>query len=238
MSEAVFHKTGAVIKATAAAAITAGEVQRIAGQPALAIADVASGAIVEWCREAEVKGTFTAVAVAANAGDPVWFDASAGTFTIQPCVAAGDFLAGVLTAAMDASATSGYILLGAVNLAIPVHTWGNKTWETKTANYTVDAEDAGKAIFLVKDGGVITLPATVAGLEVIVVNGSADGGALISISPNANDKIMGPDIAGTDNKDQQNTKATADRWDYMRLIGDGADGWFIQDYKGTWTEEA
>ena len=88
------------------------------------------------------------------------------------------------------------------------------------------------------DAKVFTLPATVAGLEVIIVNDAADGEILMSVSPNANDKIMGPDIAGTDNKDQQNTKATANRGDYIWLVGDGADGWWIRERRGTWVEES
>lgn len=238
MSEAAYNGEGELIRETASAAVTAGQVERKAGCPSYAVNDYAANDISNYQRTGEVKGTFTAVAVAANAGDPVWFDASANAFTIQPCSAAGDFIAGILSRAMAASATTGYLLLGVANNQIPVHNWQNKTWEVKTSNYTVDAQDAGKVLVAATDAIVFTLPATVAGLEVIIANIAADGGALLSISPNASDKIMGPDVAGTDNKDQQNTKATQDRWDFQRLIGDGADGWFITEKKGTWAEEA
>ncbi len=111
--------------------------------------------------------------------------------------------------------------------------------ETKSANYTIDAQDTGKIIYIDTDAFTVTLPATVVGLgPVTFVNAGAFGGVAINLSPNANDKIMGPDIAGTDNKDLINTKATARRGDYVTLEADGADGWYVSDIKGTWAEEA
>ena len=51
-------------------------------------------------------------------------------------------------------------------------------------------------------------------------------------------KIMGADVAGTDNKDQINTKTTAIRGDWMHLVGDGSNGWYIVGKRGTWAEES
>ena len=110
--------------------------------------------------------------------------------------------------------------------------------ETKSANYTMDAEDTGKIIYIDTDAFTITLPATVAGLTYTFVNAGAFGGVAINLSPNANDKIMGPDIGGTDNKDLINTKATARRGDFVTFVGDGTDGWKVTAIKGTWAEEA
>jgi len=45
-------------------------------------------------------------------------------------------------------------------------------------------------------------------------------------------------MTGTDNKDLVNTKATALRGDYMVVESDGADGWYILDGVGIWTEES
>lgn len=109
--------------------------------------------------------------------------------------------------------------------------------ETKSANYTMDAEDTGKVIYIDTDAFAITLPATVVGYKYTFVNAGAFGAVAINISPDANDKIMGPDIAGTDNKDLINTKATARRGDYVTMIADGANGWMVTDIKGTWAEE-
>ena len=68
-------------------------------------------------------------------------------------------------------------------------------------------------------------------------NITADGGALMSVSPNASDKIMGPDVTGVDDKDYQLTKATQKQGDYLHIVGDGASGWFVKSSRGTWTQE-
>jgi hypothetical protein len=116
--------------------------------------------------------------------------------------------------------------------------FANKVQETHAANYTVDLQDCGKVLNVNTDAVVITLPATDVGIDVVVRNIAALGVSGVSISPNANDKIQGPDTAGTDNKDQINTKATAQRGDFLHLLADGAEGWFIKRKKGTWAEEA
>ena len=237
-NEASYYGEGEVIRETAAAAVTAGQVELKAGQPSFANNDYAASDIANYGIGKEVEGTFTAVAVAANAGDPVWFDASANTFTISPVSAAGDFMAGTLTRSMAASATTGYVKLGGVNNAVPAHLWQGKAFEVITADKTLDAQDVGKIMCMNSDAKTVTLPATVAGLEFIICNIAGDGGALLSVSPNANDKLMGADVAGVDNKDYQNTKATQDRWDYIKIVGDGADGYWVTEVKGTWAQEA
>ena len=112
------------------------------------------------------------------------------------------------------------------------------TFEEIAANKTLDAEDDGECFYVTADAKTITLPATAAGIDVIIINGAADGTVAVNISPNANDKIMGPDIAGTDNKDQINTKTTALLHDYLHIVADGTNGWFIKGMRGTWAEEA
>jgi len=70
------------------------------------------------------------------------------------------------------------------------------------------------------------------------VNGGADGTVLITISPNANDGIKGPDLSSADDKDLLNTKATAKRGDYVLLsYGDGT-GWIVTRKRGTWAKQA
>lgn len=71
----------------------------------------------------------------------------------------------------------------------------------------------------------------------MIANGGADGAVAVTISPNANDKIMGPNIAGVDNKDRINTKATAKTGDFIVIVGDGVDGWDITREVGTWAAE-
>ena len=110
--------------------------------------------------------------------------------------------------------------------------------ETHSANYTVDAEDTGKILYIDTDAKVITLPAVATAVSVTLVNAGSFGTVIITISPNANDKIMGPDLAGVDNKDLINTKATAHRGDFVTLTYGTADGWIVTAMRGIWAAEA
>jgi hypothetical protein len=109
---------------------------------------------------------------------------------------------------------------------------------TKTTDYTVTDAESGTTFAIATDAKVFTLPATVRGLTYTFVNTGADAAVLLSVSPNANDKIMGGGLAATDNKDAQNTKATAKKYDYITIVGDGVDGWVITDKQGIWTTES
>jgi len=117
--------------------------------------------------------------------------------------------------------------------------YGDRPRETLSDNKTLDAQDTGKVFFVSADAKTITLPATAtAGDTITIVNIGAFGTVAVNVSPNANDKVMGPDVAGTDNKDLINTKATACRGDYVVLTAGHADGWTVGAIKGTWAEEA
>lgn len=114
---------------------------------------------------------------------------------------------------------------------------GNKR-ELVSSNKTLDAEDTGKTFFVDTDGVVITLPATATALSCRIVNIGAEAAVGLSLSPQAADKVMGPDLAGTDNKDLINTKATASRGDFVRIQNGHADGPIVTDMRGTWATEA
>lgn len=109
---------------------------------------------------------------------------------------------------------------------------------TKSANYTMTLADSGKRTYIDTDGVVITLPATVAGVTYEFVNAGADAAVGFNVSPGAVDLIQGCDITPLDNKDLINTKATAKKGDLLRIVGDGTNGWMIQDLHGTWAREA
>jgi hypothetical protein len=117
--------------------------------------------------------------------------------------------------------------------------------ETLTANKTLVAADSGKTFLIGTDALVITLPATALGLKYTFVNSGAAGNNIITVSPNASDKIMGTftlaasvvTLAGTDNKDIINTKSSSTRGDRVTLVGDGVDGWYISDAAGIWASE-
>ena len=120
-----------------------------------------------------------------------------------------------------------------------------EVFETITDDKVLDAADSGKTFLIATDAKTFTLPATAKGLRYKIVNSGADGNNIITVSPNASDKIMGSFsngsekviMSGTDDKDIVNTKATARKGDYIILVGDGVDGWYIEDAIGVWTEE-
>ena len=98
----------------------------------------------------------------------------------------------------------------------------------------------GKYVNIATDAKTLTLPAVVVGASFIIVNSAADGGALLTISPNSSDKFL-VDIAGgagTDDKDIINTKATQIKYDYVKLVGLSSVGWLIDDIRGTWVDES
>lgn len=114
----------------------------------------------------------------------------------------------------------------------------NKVWEEVTGNKTLDAEDVGKVMLVTADAAVITLPATAAKMAFTIANGGANGAVGLSVSPAEADKIMGADLAGVDNKDRINTKATAKRLDFIAIFGDAVDGYVVEAERGTWAAEA
>ena len=115
----------------------------------------------------------------------------------------------------------------------------NLTDDTTLAVNTHSVQ-VGKFVTISADAKTLTLPAVVVGASFIIVNTANDGGSLLTISPNSNDKFL-VDIAGaagTDNKDIILAKATQDQYDYVHLVGLSADGWLIQDVRGTWVDES
>lgn len=109
--------------------------------------------------------------------------------------------------------------------------------ETKTGNYTVDAEDTGKLI-CVTANAIITLPAngTAVG-EVTVLNAAPAATIQVALSPNAADKIQMPDITAVDDKDYINTLATSCRGDRAKVQYGHADGPNVIHVVGTWAKE-
>ena len=107
------------------------------------------------------------------------------------------------------------------------------TTETST---TLDTTDIGKITKVTADAQTITLPATVVGYVYTIFYDGADGGALVTVELDNADQFLGCDIAGAVGEALLLTKATSDRGDYVRVVGDGADGWKIVEMNGTWAE--
>ena len=110
---------------------------------------------------------------------------------------------------------------------------------TSTLAIATKSVQVGKFVLIAADAQTLTLPQVVIGASFIIVNGVADGGAELTISPHADDRFL-VDIAGAageDDKDIINTKVTQKQNDYVHLIGAHADGWLIHDIRGTWVDE-
>ena len=130
--------------------------------------------------------------------------------------------------------------------------------ETVSDNKTLTEDDSHKVFIGNTVAKTITLSdvATAGKCEFTFINGGADGGVALTVSPNADDAIFGslPASAGgnadattadglvsksggVDDKDWVNTKATANKGDWCKLISDGSTGWFIVGGVGIWASE-
>lgn len=120
--------------------------------------------------------------------------------------------------------------------------WGHLTVrETLTGTKTFDAQDCGKlfAVTDAGDGDALTLPAIADGLSGITILAvGAFGTTAVTVSPQAADMILGPDITGADDKDLICTKATQRRGDFVTLIAGDAEGYMVTELRGTWARQA
>ena len=122
----------------------------------------------------------------------------------------------------------------------PYSVYGSpENYETKSANYTLDILDVGKVLFIDTDAFLVTLPVVATPVECTIVNIGAFGAVLVAVSPAAADMIHAPDIAGTNDKDHLNTKATACRGDLVKISSASGDanGHAVIDQKGIWAQE-
>jgi len=116
--------------------------------------------------------------------------------------------------------------------------WVENYVEEITATKTLSYGDSGKVFLVGTDALTVTLPATKAGVRYTFLNSGADGAVLITVSPNASDKIMGTvaavSMTASDDGDFTNTKVTANKGDWATIVGDGSDGWYIIGGDGVW----
>lgn len=116
--------------------------------------------------------------------------------------------------------------------------YGDGPKETISVDKTLDVEDSGKTFFVDTDTKKVTLPATAVFIDVKIVNIGAFGTVLVAIDPDSADKIQGPDLPGTNNKDHLNTKNTARRGDFVALKNGHTDGAMVYAQKGIWATES
>ena len=96
--------------------------------------------------------------------------------------------------------------------------WNGNYVETITASQTLSYNDSGKVLLVGTDALTITLPPTKAGVKYTFVNSGDDDAVLITVSPNASDKIMGTvaavSMSASDDGDLTNTKSGANKGDW------------------------
>lgn len=124
-------------------------------------------------------------------------------------------------------------------MAVQLHNGlGLTSEEVSSATKTLDEGDNG-VVQVVTVDSTITLPATVVGTTYIIMNGgegSTDGSITINVSPAALDKIMGNGFTSADDKDAINTNGRYG--DFIKLVGDGVNGWMVVESQGTWSRQA
>ena len=120
---------------------------------------------------------------------------------------------------------------------------------TISADTTLAANQSGEEFNVATDALTITLPQITSetiGMEFLVRNTGADANNIITLSPNATDGINGTIAnaaadsvaSGTVDKDWINTKATANKGDFVKLRAVSTTAWYIVDGVGIWTSEA
>lgn len=169
-------------------------------------------------------------AVITDVGQPV-YATDDDTFVFSP-------VGGVFIGFVKRFVSSGVAVVGfdAANFQDP---WAQySVREAISVDKTLDIEDNGKLFWVDADAKTITMPAVATPVNCTIVNGGAFGTVAVNISPAAADKIQGPDLPGTDNKDLINTKATAKRGDFAVLVTGDANGPIAAALRGTWATEA
>lgn len=106
-----------------------------------------------------------------------------------------------------------------------------------TATYAVQPSQTGTVFVATAADVEFLLPATANGLCFTFVFKVPSGGTGGQVSPVAADKIMGNGFTSADNKAAINSGATDREGDCITLVGDGVDGWFIDNVMGTWARE-
>lgn len=182
----------------------------------------ASGAVITAYKSAVVSGV-----TGATVGKPVFAVNNAGETGETP---------GTAFQQVGYALSTTQILLNPDSYRGGIIPAGGK-YEILSAADTMDVDDCAKTIMVDTDAVVITLPAVATGLHFKVMNIAADGTALVSVSPNSADRIFGNGFTASDDKDAQNTKATAKYGDYIVLDYYSADGWVVTEVVGTWARE-
>jgi len=107
--------------------------------------------------------------------------------------------------------------------------------EDVAVDKTLDVQDVGVTQNVTVTGKVVTLPATTLGYTYKIRCGVA--GISVAVSPDSNDYIAGGGNDEQDDYDWLLPAADSRIGDYIKIVGDGADGWHIMEMVGSWNRE-
>jgi len=143
--------------------------------------------------------------------------------------------AGAMTVSASGVATTGASTLAKVTYSDRlIH--ANAITSAMTGTATLDEEDCGKIMTSAVDSQVVTLPATVIGLNYTIMN--VTDGLKMTIQPNTADQIYMPDILTDSDNGIVNTAATSKDGDLIKLVADGSVGWYVTELHGIWAAES
>lgn len=237
MPHATFIHEGLAIPYTPSSAVSAGAIVDLGDLIGIAKLDIAALALGAL----SVEGVFDVVKSGSSGpvfakGDTVFWD-----YVNSLAVKTGFDGCLFLGTAVAAAATGDTLVRVELRPhGLPAAMQG-KLWEDfslASASKTLDIQDVGKVMNMTVGHAtnVVTIPATAAGLGFVVRCGTS--GQRLALSPQAADKIMGPDIAGVDDKDRILAAATSRAGNYCSLEHGSADGYLIRAQQGVWTNEA
>lgn len=129
------------------------------------------------------------------------------------------------------------------------HLMADVTQRTITASVTLDPCESSEDQNVATDALVITLPLITKdnlGTKLTIRNTGADANNIITLAPNPLDSINGTIAnaaadsvaSGAIDKDFVNTKATANKGDYVTLTAVALTEWYITGGVGIWASEA
>lgn len=168
-------------------------------------------------------------AVITDVGQPV-YATDDDAFSLNP-------VGGVFIGFVSRFVSAGIVIVD-FDVSCYVDPWAAYTVrEAITVDKTLTIQDNGKLFVVTADAKIITLPAVATPVNCTIMNGGAFGTVAVNVSPDAVDKVQGPNLPGTDNKDLINTKATAQRGDFVRLATGDANGPLAIELAGTWATQ-
>ena len=210
----------------------------------------------------KVKGTTTQVALHVDVGTFLVDEAATVTGIIyadggiRTTAAAALAIGAATTTVVNIGATANPVAITCVSGAIAAPATitaagaisGLGLTSVKTNDYTVTtggATDGGAVIQCATDAKYVILPAIAAGnkgLKVTCQNTGADDGVLTGFKINANNyvkgTVVGVSAAATKGKGFLSTKVGANQGDYLTVMSDGTDTWWIIGGVGIWAEQA